>query len=159
MMHYVFHDAAGNITGNGVTPDGTVPEGAIECSEEQHNNLDKYKVDLSQATPVIIERDAIELGELQLASDRARALRDIRAQRSPMLDALAGIAGRAARNGDNETASAADAAAQELLGITQWPAFLSATTYDDMKAAIMARYRELVDAAPDNVKTAFREVI
>jgi len=89
---------------------------------------------------------------------RADALAEVRAQRAPMLDALDGIANRAFRAGDMETSEAADVAANALLDITVWPAFLSAQTYEDMKAAIMARYRQIAAAAPESVQVVFKEV-
>lgn len=93
------------------------------------------------------------------AEARQRATVAIRAQRSPILDALDGIAGRADRRGDAATAKAADDAAQALLDITAWPAFIAAKTYDEMRLAIKTRYGEIAAAAPSSVQTAFREVL
>ncbi len=94
-----------------------------------------------------------------LVEARNRALAAIRAQRSPMLDTLSGIAGRATRRGDVATTEAADAAYDALLDITATPAFLAAETYDDMKAAIMNRYREIAESAPEVVQKVFVEVL
>lgn len=91
-------------------------------------------------------------------SAMARALAEVRAQRAPILDALNGIASRAQRAGDAATAIAADVAANGLLDITQDPAFLAATTYDAMMAAILTQYRYIAAAAPPNVQTAFHDV-
>ena len=90
---------------------------------------------------------------------RARAIVQIRTIRAPMLDALSGIAGRAARKGDNATAQDADDAADALLSITELPAFMAATTYDVMQAAILDRYTQIADAAPESVQVVFREVL
>lgn len=89
----------------------------------------------------------------------ARALSAVRAERAPMLDALTGIAGRATRAGDTATAQAADAAAVDLLNITKLPALLAATTYDDMKTAVLTEYRRIAGGAPAAVQSAFVEVL
>ena len=90
---------------------------------------------------------------------RKRAIVQIRTIRAPMLDALDGIAGRAARKGDNATAQGADDAADALLEIMEWPAFMEATTYDGMQAAILDRYTQISAAAPQSVQVVFREVL
>jgi hypothetical protein len=159
MKYFVFHDEQGAISGNGSSLDGTIPAGAVECTEEQHANLDAFKVDVSRAEPSIMQRDALEVAEQKYLSDMACVLFEIREQRAPMLNALNGIASRAVRSGDAATAAGADTAAQGLLDITQDPALRNANTQAAMRAAVLARYRELVHAAPETVKSAFREVM
>lgn len=90
-----------------------------------------------------------------LADILAGALAEVRRERAPILASLDGIAGRMARSGDAVNAAAADVAITALLEITKLPALLNATTYDGMKAAVLARYREIAAAAPAVVKVAF----
>ena len=44
----------GIITGTGFTPDGTVPQGAIVCTEEQAKNSSQYVVDTSTTPPTVV---------------------------------------------------------------------------------------------------------
>jgi hypothetical protein len=96
--------------------------------------------------------------EYILEQTKLAAIDEVRKERAPILTALAGIGFDAREAGDEETATAVALARAALKEITVLPAFLAATTYDAMKAAIMARYREIADGAPANVQTAFREV-
>ena len=43
----------GQITGTGFTPDGTIPQGAVVCTEAQANNPSQYMVDTS-TTPLAV---------------------------------------------------------------------------------------------------------
>jgi len=90
-----------------------------------------------------------------LADVLAAALVEVRTERTPIITALDGIAGRMARAGDTVTSKAADAAINELLDITTLPALLNATSYEAMRAAVTARYAEIADGTPDVVKSAF----
>lgn len=90
---------------------------------------------------------------------REQALFDIRVERKPILDALAGIGFDAMVANDTATIDAVSAARVDALGITELPEFLAAQTYDSMKAAVMARYREIAVSVPANVQTAFREIL
>jgi hypothetical protein len=42
--YYVLADASGSITGNGYTPDGTIPPGAIGCTQAQAQNAQAWQV-------------------------------------------------------------------------------------------------------------------
>lgn len=90
---------------------------------------------------------------------RERAIIDIRTERKPILDALTGIGFGALIVNDAATIDAVSTARQSALDITVLPAFLAATTYDEMKAAIMAEWRRMAVVAPINVQTAFREIL
>jgi hypothetical protein len=130
---------------------GTWPADGIEVSDEVRDALIGKPVTTDENGNPVVAIEAVE-------QIRERAIAEIRRQRAPMLDALSGIASRAARAGDSATATAADQAADNLLNITTLPSLLAATTYDDMKEAVLARYREISDAAPPSVQNAFREV-
>lgn len=132
-------------------------EGVLFAFEDDGSQDFLITADMRLATDE--EVAAIQNPQASYAQLLESALAEIRAQRAPILDALAGIAGRADRSGDTATAQAADMAAQALLDITVLPAFLAAQTYDDMKAAIMSRYGEISAAAPSSVQTVFREVM
>ena len=44
----------GQITGTGFTPDGTIPQGAVVCTEAQAKNPPQYVVDTSTTPPTVI---------------------------------------------------------------------------------------------------------
>ncbi|HJW56987.1 MAG TPA: hypothetical protein VJ577_17100, partial [Burkholderiaceae bacterium] len=122
----------------------------LEITDDQHAELMA-----TQAIGKFIQADeggfpvAVDPNPEPVEKIRERTPVEIRAQRAPMLDTLAGIAGRVVRKDDRVTADAADNASDALLDITTLPPFLAAETYDDMKAAILARYRKIVASAPD----------
>jgi hypothetical protein len=93
MKHFIFYDASGNIPGNGVTPDDTIPENALECTEEQYSNIGSYRVYWEQGTAVLANIDSAILIENQLAIDRASANAEIQQQ----IDALERGQARAVR--------------------------------------------------------------
>lgn len=43
----------GQITGTGFTPDGTIPQGAVVCTEAQAKNPSQYMVDTSTTPPTV----------------------------------------------------------------------------------------------------------
>ena len=56
----------GVITGTGFTPDGTIPQGAIVCTEEQAKNTSQYVVDTSTSPPSVVNApSAILLAQAQ----------------------------------------------------------------------------------------------
>lgn len=89
----------------------------------------------------------------------ARAIVDVRTQRAPILDALTGIGFAAMVAADSETAQNVVQCRQALLDITSLPAFTNATTYDDMKAAILTQYRVIAAGANSNVQGAFAALV
>lgn len=88
--------------------------------------------------------------------DQAAAMQRLRTLRAPILNALAGIGFDALASGDTATTDAVQAARQGLKDLPEWPAVLAATDDESFDDAVMARYRELVAAAPDAVRVAFR---
>ena len=44
----------GQITGTGFTPDGTIPQGAVVCTEAQAKNPSQYMVDTSTTPPSVV---------------------------------------------------------------------------------------------------------
>ena len=57
---------AGQITGTGVTPDGTLPQGAIVCTEDQAKNASQYVVDTSTTPPTVVNApSAVLLAQAQ----------------------------------------------------------------------------------------------
>jgi hypothetical protein len=93
-----------------------------------------------------------------VAAALARALIDIRVQRAPILNALAGIGYDALVANDAATSAAVSQARNDLKNIAALPALLAAATYDDMKAAVLTEYRRIAANAPAGVQSAFREV-
>ncbi|AXF52871.1 MAG: putative tail assembly chaperone [Bacteriophage sp.] len=80
----------------------------------------------------------------------------LRAMRTPILDALSGIAGRASRAGNGELAMKADEVAVRLLDITDDPALNAAKTSQEIEAAAMSALRAIGDSADESLKSAFR---
>lgn len=83
---------------------------------------------------------------------------ELRTMRAPMLDALTGIAGRAARAGNDALASEADALAGQLLDITDDAALNTATTYEAMQAAGVAAYKRMAASSSPELVSVFREI-
>lgn len=83
---------------------------------------------------------------------------EIRAKRSPMLDALTGIAGRATRAGNDALAAEADALAELLLDITDDQALNAATTYEEMQAAGVTAYKRIAASSSPELASVFREI-
>ena len=56
----------GQITGTGLSPDGTVPQGAIVCTEAQAKNFSQYVVDTSTTPPTVVNApSAVLLAQAQ----------------------------------------------------------------------------------------------
>ncbi len=62
----------GVITGTGFTPDGTLPQGAVACTEEQAKNASQYVVDTSTTPPTVVNAPSAVL--LAQAKSRQIAL-------------------------------------------------------------------------------------
>ncbi len=57
---------AGQITGTGFTPDGTIPKGAVVCTEEQAKNASQYVMDTSTTPPTVVNApSAVLLAQAQ----------------------------------------------------------------------------------------------
>lgn len=93
-----------------------------------------------------------------LADALKRAKAELRTTRTPMLDALTGIAGRAVRSGNGALSAEADALAVLLLDITDDPALNAATTYEEMQAAGVAAYKRIAAAASPELSVVFKEM-
>lgn len=83
---------------------------------------------------------------------------ELRNLRRPILDALTGIAGRAARAGNAEIANEADALAGVLLDITDDPDLNTAQTLEDMRAAGVTAYRRIAAGASAELAVVFKEI-
>lgn len=79
----------------------------------------------------------------ELAADKAAALVKFRTLRIPVLDALAGIAGRAQRAGLAADAAACDYAATALLNITSDAGVIAATDGPSTTLAVLNCYRAI----------------
>lgn len=87
-----------------------------------------------------------------------QAKSNLRAIRVSMLDALTGIAGRAARAGNDALAAQADALAEQLLDITEDATLNAATTYEDMYSAGVAAYKRIAAGSNPELASVFREI-
>ncbi len=67
MVYYITKwTSTGKITGTGFTPDGTIPQGAIACTEEQAKNNSRYVVDTSTTPPTVaVAPSAVLLAQAQ----------------------------------------------------------------------------------------------
>jgi hypothetical protein len=75
------------------------------------------------------------------------------------LDALMGIAGRAARKGDTTTWQACDAVAEGLLVLKDQPLVQAATDLPGLQGAMLQCYYSLLVNVPDAVKAVFAKEI
>ena len=66
--HITAWTTTGQITGTGFTPDGTIPSGAIPCTEAQAKNPSQYMVDISTTSPTVISApSAILLAQVKVS--------------------------------------------------------------------------------------------
>ncbi|WP_322083975.1 DUF4376 domain-containing protein [Burkholderia sp. BCC1972] len=65
--YYVFADASGRITGSGATRDGTIPEGAIGCTQDQATNPSAYAVSAGSVVALSGAQLLAQAQEAQLA--------------------------------------------------------------------------------------------
>ncbi|MET3135273.1 hypothetical protein AAKU55_005581 [Oxalobacteraceae bacterium GrIS 1.11] len=86
----------------------------------------------------------------------AAYLDTVRVIREQILNRLAGIGFAALLAGDTVTAQAVAVARQTLLDITTAPAVLAARDTDTLKAAVLATYRAIAAATPENIRKAFK---
>ena len=77
------------------------------------------------------------------------------AMRTPVYNALAGYGFTALATGDTATASAIAQVQIGLRGLKTLPAVVAATNEADLKAALMAGFRDVVSKAPPSVLSAF----
>lgn len=89
---------------------------------------------------------------------KAALFASFNADRTNFLDALTGIAGRAARAGDSVTPTACDKVAEGLLVLKDRPAVVAATNLLDLKQAMLAEYKALLVGVPANVVAVFSKV-
>lgn len=136
-----------------------MPDDAIAISDEEYVLLTDA---LSNGKIVSGYKNGVFVVEEQKGPSIAEALHNakfhIRAIRAPMLDALTGIAGRAARAGNDTLAAEADALAEQLLDITADPDLNTATTYEAMQAAGVAAYRRMAAVASPALASVFKEI-
>lgn len=133
--------------------------GRVEISAAQHAALmdgqSQGKVIVADQNGNPVLQDPPQLSAAVLL-EQVKA--ELRTMRAPMLDALTGIAGRAARAGNDALAAKADALAEHLLDITADPALNAATDYAAMQAAGVAAYRAIAASASPELASVFREI-
>ena len=86
---------------------------------------------------------------------RERAKAELQPQRDLFLNRLAGIA---VFSDDPAVVDECAALRAQLLDITKDPAYLAAETFDDMEAALLARYRAIAAGASEAIRNVFREL-
>ena len=80
----------GQITGTGVTPDGTIPKGAVVCTEEQAKNTSQYAVDTSTTPPTVVNApSAVLLAQAQASQIALLQSAFEKAEQSPVSVTLA----------------------------------------------------------------------
>ena len=86
-----------------------------------------------------------------------RAQAEMRVQRQPIITVCDGLQASALAKGDTATALVIETAKQGLRDITKL-VLTDCTTYEQMKAKVMARYVEIASASP-TLKAAFSEAL
>lgn len=80
----------GQITGTGFTPDGTIPKGAVVCTEEQAKNTSQYAVDTSTTPPTVVNApSAVLLAQAQASQIALLQSAFEKAEQSPVSVTLA----------------------------------------------------------------------
>lgn len=136
-----------------------IPSDAVEITSDEHKALldaqsaGKCIEADANGRPVAVDPPAAPVAELL-----QRAKDELRAMRSPMLDALTGISGRAVRAGNDALAAEADSLAEQLLDVTDDQELNDATTYEEMQAAGVAAYKRIAATASAELSTVFREI-
>lgn len=137
-----------------------IPSGMKKLTKDEYKKFSnptrgsKLSSDES-GNPILID---VEIDTGTIDSLLARAKKELRTMRAPMLDALTGIAGRAARSGNEALAIEADMLSEQLLDITDDPALNAATDYESMQAAGVAAYKRIAASASNDLKIVFREI-
>lgn len=136
-----------------------IPSDAVEITQSAYTSLlddqaqGKVIACDGKGYPISIDQPSESVAVLL---ERVKA--QLRIQRMPMLDALAGIAGRAQRAGDAALAAEADALAIALLDITDDPVLNSAEDYEAMLAAGKAAYKQISATASADLSKVFKEI-
>ena len=86
---------------------------------------------------------------------RSQVFAQLDAMKTPVYNALAGYGFTALATGDTATASAIAQVQIGLRGLKTLPAVVAATNEADLKAALMAGFRDVVSKAPPSVLSAF----
>jgi hypothetical protein len=89
--------------------------------------------------------------------ERGEILDNVRNSREVALNRLIGIALSATISNDADTVAACMAARSSLLGITSHPDVLGAKDRPSITSALTSAYSGIVAAAPDNLRSAFRD--
>lgn len=164
-----------------------IPNGAVRVEKSLHQRILK---EISNGKIISADENyypvAIDPPSPLVSVLLERVKSQLRTQRTPMLDALAGIAGRESRKAARlrqeqaqalaqeneqlapelgEQAAAAEALVAEadslvlaLLDITDDPALNAATTLQDMQAAGVAAYRAIASTASAELAVVFKEI-
>lgn len=115
----------------------------------------------SGAVPITSEEFQAILATRQVAPTHAELvdsiLKQARAERAPIMSVLDGLQASALVNGEIAKAQAIEAAKQGLRDVTALD-LSGYSTYEEMRLAFKAHYAQLVAAAPDDVKLAFKQV-
>ncbi|MEZ2739109.1 hypothetical protein [Comamonas jiangduensis] len=136
-------------------PNDARPVAASRYAELLHaQSLGKVIATDERGDPVAVDQP---LPSVEVMREMAKA--EIRKPRAEMLDALNGIASRAARAGKAALAAEADALAEQLLDITDEPALNAAQTLEDMRAAGAAAYRRIASTASAKLEVVFKEIM
>lgn len=90
--------------------------------------------------------------------DPAMAISAILPARETVLNRLTGIRQDADDAGDQALIAACKAARQGIKDLPNAPGVPTATNADDFRAALLSAYGKIVQAAPDSLAKAFREI-
>lgn len=83
---------------------------------------------------------------------------EVRTKREVILNRLAGIGMAALINGDTGTAAAVVATRRSLLDITTYHGVVTATTMDELRAAVATVYAAVIASTPETMRTVFNSL-
>lgn len=137
----------------------SIPDDAVDITAEDYSNLMS-----GQAKGLNIESDQngfpVLINQLGASKDDVLSAGKIyiREKRTPILDALTGIAGRAYRSGNAELADEADNLSKLLLDMTDDDGINSSKTHEEMNSAISNAFKRFSNSSSEGLKAVFRNV-
>ena len=135
-----------------------IPADAVEITSKQHEALIAGE---ASGKRIAADHDGVPV--LQDPPQPAHAelieiiLKQARAERAPILSVLDGLQVSALVGGDAVKAQQIETAKQGLRDITAID-LSPYSTYEEMRQAVKLEYAQLVGAAPDDVRLAFKQV-
>lgn len=150
-MHYFSKSTLG-FYDTAIQSKASIPADAVEISEAMRNGLaGKMLTSDSNGFPVEVIPTMPTVADIL-----CQAKNEIRAIRTPILNAVNGIGWRAERSGDEKLAKEALLASKSLLDVTDDLVLNSVDNIDDMRNAGIAAIKRIADGLSEGLSKAFK---